>query len=91
MTFYKDKLFILSSHQNILTVFDTKSQKTLKEIKLPTNGFSRRITLVPNSNYALITNVLEKKYLVFDLEKETVVQAVNISTPINMITVVERK
>ncbi len=91
MTIFKGNLFILCSQNSTINVFDTKNQKLTKEIKLTASGFPRRITEVPNSNLALITNVIEKKYQILDFEKEAILQTVNINSPINVITIVDKK
>ncbi len=88
---YNNKIFILCSKSNNILIYDTKTQKLSKDLKLPTNGFSRRITMVPNTNMAIITNVLENKYLVMDMDRETIIQSVYINTPVNAITIVDKR
>lgn len=91
MVLYKNKIYILCSQSNDIEVFDTVSQKVIKVINLPIAGFSRKITPVDNSNIAIVTNVLEKKYIVMDLDKNEIVQTVNINMPVNAITIVDKK
>ncbi len=91
MLLYNSKLFILCAQSNDLYVFDTTSQSIKKVIKLPISGFSKKITQVNNTNLALITNVLEKRYVAIDLDKEDAIQTLGINTPVNSITIVDRK
>lgn len=91
MILYKNKIYILCSQSNDVEIFDTKDYKITKVINIPISGFSRKITPVDNSNIAIITNVLEKKYVVMDLDKEEIIQTVNIDMPVNAITVVDKK
>lgn len=91
MVLYKNKIYILCSQSNDIDVFDITSQKITKVITLPISGFSRRITPIINSNIALVTNVVEKKYVVMDLDKDEIAQTVNIDMPVNAITIVDKK
>ena len=60
-------------------------------IKLPINGFCNKISrLNNNSNIALITNVVEKNYLIFDLDKKKTIQKVPIDTNLSDIVIVEK-
>lgn len=88
---YKDKIFILCSQSNDIFVYNTKLEKITNNIKLPTAGFSRKISPVRNSNVAMVTNVLEKKYAVIDLDKENIIQTLNINVPVNSITIIEKQ
>ncbi len=90
MLLYKDKLFVVCADQNEVAVFDIDSQKIVKTIKLPVTGFSKRITQIENSNIAVITNVLAKKYAVIDLDKANVLQSIGLNMPVNSITIVNK-
>lgn len=91
MLMYKNKLFVLCSQSNDVYVFDTNSQSIKKVIKLPVSGFSRKLTQIDNTNLAIVTNVLEKRYVVLDLDKEDSIQTVGINMPVNSITVVDKR
>ena len=54
-------------------------------------GFSKSLTPVPNTNYAIITNMGELKFAVYDLDKDKAMQVIPISDYINSITILERK
>lgn len=91
MVLYKDKIYILCSQSNDIYIYNITAGKISKTISLPIAGFSRKITPVGNSNIAIITNTLEKKYLVMDLDKDEIIQTVNINMPVNAITIVDKK
>lgn len=87
---YNDKMFILCSQNNEVCVFDIAQQQLEKTIKLPTSGFSRKFISVPGSNMVVITNVAAKKYILFDLSKQSVIQAVNINSCVHEMGIVEK-
>lgn len=90
MIVYKNKVFILCSQSNDIYVFDTNHQEITKVIKLPVSGFSRKLTQIDNSSVAIVTNVIENRYVVLDLEKEDSVQTIGINMPVNSITIIDR-
>ncbi len=84
------KIFVLCAGDNSVYVYDV-SNGELKSEKLPVDGFSKAFTPVPNSNLAVITNMSDLKYVVYDTDKEKSVQTLPISEYINMITILDRK
>ncbi len=84
------KLYVLCAGNNSVYTYDTDS-KELKTEKLPVDGFSKAFTPVPNSNLAIITNMSDLKYVVYDTTKDKAIQTLPISEYINMITILERK
>ena len=86
---HNDKLYILSGN-NELCVLNLSDYQVEKTTKLNTNGFSNRILPVPNSNYAIITNASDKKYFVYDLDKNEVVQTVPTAININNIKLLNK-
>ena len=83
-------IYVLCAGNNTVYSYNITSGE-LKSDKLPMDGFSRAFTPVPNSNLAIITNMADLKYVVYDLNKEKSVQTLPISEYINSITVLERE
>ena len=54
------------------------------------DGFSKSFAPVPNSNLAVITNMANLKYVVFDMDKNKAIQTLPINEYINTITILER-
>ena len=90
MIYYKDKLFILGAKQNQLNVYDTITNEIVKTIDLPIGGFSKKITKVDKTNYVVLSNAREEKYLIFDLDTYSTVQQVPINTRINNLVIIEK-
>ena len=59
--------------------------------KLPVDGFSKTFTIVPNSNLAVITNMGDLKYVVYDMAQGKSIQTMPVSEYINSINILERR
>lgn len=89
MIFYNEKLYILGAEKNQLDIYDTKTNEIIKTVDLPINGFSKKITRVDDTNYIVISNALEEKYLIFDMDTYSTIQQVPVNTKINNLVIVE--
>ncbi len=83
-------IYVLCAGDNTVYTYNI-SEDMVKSEKLPVEGFSKAFTPVPNSNLAVITNMSDLKYVVYDMEKSKPLQTLPISEYINMITILERK
>ncbi len=90
MTEKNGNIFVLCAGDNSVYSYNINND-TVTGNKLPMEGFSKAFSPVPNSNLAVITNMSDLKYAVYDMEKNKVVQTQPISEYINMITILERK
>ena len=84
-----NKIYILCAGENTVYTYDLASEGLTKE-KLPVEGFSKAFTPVPNSNLAVITNMADLKYVVYDMDKNKALQTLPINDYINMITILDR-
>lgn len=89
MVLKNGKIYVLSAATNSIDVFNPQSNILEKTIPINIGGFSTKFNPIKNSNMVLITNVVEKKYVVFDLLQQKVLQINPIDIPISTITVVE--
>ena len=89
MLLYKDKLFILGAKKNKINVYDTKTNEIIKTVDLPITGFSKKLTRIDNSNYVVISNAQEEKYLIFDLDTCSTIQQVPLNTRINNLVILK--
>lgn len=89
MTVYNNSVYVLCAGNN--TVYNyNKSTNSVSSVKLPVDGFSKAFTPVPNSDLAVVTNMSDLKYVVFDMAKEKPIQTLPINEYINTITILER-
>ncbi len=84
-----NQIFVLCAGNNTVYTYNTEDSE-LTNSKLPVDGFSKAFTPVPGSNLAVITNMSDLKYVVYDMAKNKSVQTQPISEYINMITILER-
>ena len=84
-----NNIYVLCAGDNTVYTYNV-SNDNLKVNKLPVDGFSKSFAPVPNSNLAVITNMMDLKYVVYDMEKDAPVQTLPINEHINMITILDR-
>lgn len=82
-------LYVLCAGDNTVYTYNTQSD-SLKKEELPVGGFSKAFTPVPNSNLALITNMADLKYVVYDMDRDKTIQTLPINDYVNTITILER-
>lgn len=88
--YYRDgKVFVLCAGDNSVYVYDTQTEE-VKNTTLNVEGFVKAFTPVPSSDIAVITNMANYNYAVYDMSKEKVLQTQPVSDYINMITILER-
>lgn len=85
-----NKLYILCA-SNELDIFNLENFALESKIKLSDSGFSKKLLKLPNSNLFLITNVSDKKYLIFDTTKNKVIQTINTTVYINDLQILNKR
>ena len=90
MIFYNGKLYILSATTNSVDVYNPQKNAIEKTIPLNVPGFSNKFNKINDENIVLITNVAEKKYVVFNLDEQKVLQINPIDVPMTTLTVVKK-
>ena len=90
MLLINNKLYILCA-SNELDIFNLEDFSLGNKYTIPGGGFSKKIVMIPNSNNLLITNVSEKKYHVYDIAKNVVIQTVSLPINISDLQLLNRK
>lgn len=90
MLLLDNKLYILCA-ANELDVFNLDDYSMVTRVKLPSDGFSKKLVKVPDTNIILITNVTDKKYFVYDTEKNAILQTVKTSVYINDLMLMNKR
>ena len=84
-----EKIYVLCAGNNTIYSYNMTDDSILSE-QLPVKGFSKALTPVPNSNLAVVTNMSDYNYAVYDLEKNKTLDVMPVNDYINMITILER-
>ncbi len=90
MLYRNGKIYILSSVENQIDIVNPVTQQVEKSVPLRITGFSNKFNEIKNSGLVIITNVMEKKYVVFDLDKELILQTNPIDLPITTLTIINK-
>lgn len=86
---YNNDIFVLCAGDNTVYKYNLNSNE-VTNTKLPMEGFSRTFSRVPGTNLAVITNMADMKYAVYDMEQAKALQIIPISDYVNTITILER-
>ena len=89
MLLINGKIYILSA-SNELDIFNLDDFSFSRAIKLSNKGFSKKLINIPNTNILLITNVTDKKYFVYDIVKNTVLQTVDTPVFVNDMQIINK-
>ena len=82
MISYGNSIYVLSAQNNVIQKIDTTGNIS-NSIELPTGGFSSKFRRIQNSNLAVITDVKNDMYTIFDLEKGKIIKTYTVSVPLN--------
>ena len=83
------KLYVLCAGENTVYSYNV-ADESINSVKLPVDGFAKTFALIPNSNIAVITNMSDLKYVVYDTNKNQALQTIPINDYINNITILDR-
>lgn len=90
MAVYNGNLYVLCAGDNTVYTYNIAGGEVVSS-KLPVDGFSKAFTIVPDSNLAVITNMGDLKYVVYDMSQGKVIQTMPVSEYINSINILERR
>lgn len=90
MAVYNGNLYVLCAGDNTVYTYNIAGGEVVSS-KLPVDGFSKAFTIVPDSNLAVITNMGDLKYVVYDMAQGKAIQTMPVSEYINSINILERR
>jgi len=86
-----DFAYVLCAQDNEIHKVDLKEQKVVEVIKLPVRGFSTKFVKIKNSNLAMITNVADRKYVIFNYVTGKVENTMPICTYVSNLYILDKK
>ncbi len=89
MVLLNNKLYILCAAQE-LDIFNLEDFSFEKAMTFSGKGFLKKLVMIPGSDMFLITNISEKKYYIYDINKNSIVQTVNTNVYINDLQLISK-
>lgn len=71
------KIYVLCA-SNELDIFNLSDYSINAKVTIPGGGFSKKLIKVQDADYLLITNLLQKKYFVFDMKTNSIINSVSL-------------
>lgn len=90
MQLYKNYLYVLGAQNNQLQKINIDNGKVIDEINLGTEGFSTGFNRIKNTDLAIITDVKQNKYTIFDLAKSKAIKTYAMTVPINKVIIADK-
>ena len=86
-----DKLYLLCSDDYVVIVVDINTSKKIASIELPQNGYYNAIRASVDNTTGLITNVLAKELIIFDTEKDAIIQDLPLTVDVHNVVITGKK
>ena len=90
MQLYNNFLYVLGAQNNQLQKINIDNGKIVETINLQTEGFSMGFSKIKDTDLAIITDVKQNKYTIFDLAKSKVVKTYAMTVPINKVIIADK-
>ena len=90
MLLYNDILYILGAQSNEIQKLDTKTNKVIGTISLGTNGFSAGLKKMPNTDFAIVTDLKNNYYSIIDLPSGALLKTYELSIPIKDVIIADK-
>ena len=90
MELYNNNLYILGAQNNQIQRINIFDEKDSEIIDLELTGFSSKFNRIEDSNLAIIIDIKENKYVVFDFEKNKVLKTYSMSIPVKDIIIADK-
>ena len=90
MQVYGNFIYVLGAQNNVLQKINADSGKVIEEINLGTEGFSTGFNKIEGTDLAVITDIKQNKYTIFDLAKSKVLKTYAMNVPINKVIITDK-
>ena len=87
---YDKYLYVLGAQNNEIQKFNTDNDQVLDEIPLSTEGFSSGFKVIENSSLAIVNDIKNNQYSIFDLAKGKVLKTYKVNVPIKSIVITNK-
>lgn len=86
----ENMLYVLGAQNNVIQKINTNNGKVLEEIELGTGGFSTGFNRIENTDLAVITDIKQNMYTIFDLTKGKTLRTYAMKVPINKVIIADK-
>ena len=90
MLLYGKTLYVLGSQNNEIQAIDTTSNEISKNIKIETGGFSSGLNKIAGTDYAIISDLKNNYYSIFDLPSGKVIKTYEVNVPIKDVIIADK-
>lgn len=90
MLMHNNYLYVLGAQNNVIQKIDTKKDSVITDIELETDGFSNGLSLIDESDLAIVSDLKGNKYSIIDLEKSKLLKTYDVSVPIKDVIITNK-
>ena len=85
-----DYLYVLGAQYNKLQKISLEDCKEISTINIAIEGFSNKISLVNNSNIAVVTDIKKNAFSLIDLEKGALIKTYYLNIPLKNVIIADK-
>ena len=90
MLLYGKTLYVLGAQNNEIQAVDTENNEVSKTIKLDTGGFSSGLKRVAGTDYAIVSDLKNNYYSIFDLPAGKIIKTYEVNVPIKDVIIADK-
>ncbi len=90
MLLYDKYLYVLGAQNNEIQKINTDNDEVVDVISIGTNGFSSGLKSIENSSFAVINDIKNNQYSIFDLAKGKVLKTYQVNVPIKSVVITNK-
>ncbi len=90
MLLYDKYLYVLGAQNNEIQKINTDNDEVVDVIPIGTNGFSSGLKSIENSSFAVINDIKNNQYSIFDLAKGKVLKTYQVNVPIKSVVITNK-
>ena len=90
MLLYDKYLYVLGAQNNEIQKINTDNDEVVDVIPIGTNGFSSGLKSIENSSFAVINDIKNNQYSIFDLAKGKVLKTYQMNVPIKSVIITNK-
>jgi len=87
---YNNTIYVLCAQNNVIQLINADAGELLDKIKFPFDGFSSKLNIIPDTNYAVVSDVKLNNYSIIDLEKGCLVKTYTVNIPLKDVKIADK-